>query len=40
MILNHKRGARLIREDTVPAVPHKAFVVTKDSDHDLEVCLN
>jgi putative transposase len=40
MLVNHKRVARLMREDNLLAVQPKAFVVTTDSDHDLEVHLN
>jgi putative transposase len=40
MLVNHKRVARLMREDNLLAVQPKAFVVTTDSDHDLEVYLN
>ena len=40
MIVNHKRVVRLMREDNLLAVQPKAFVVTTDSDHDLEVYLN
>jgi len=39
-VVNHKRVARLMREDNLLAVQPKAFVVTTDSDHDLEVYLN
>lgn len=40
MLVNHKRVARLMREDNLLGVQPKAFVVTTDSDHDLEVYLN
>jgi putative transposase len=40
MPVNHKRVARLMREDNLLAVQPKSFVVTTDSDHELEVCLN
>jgi putative transposase len=40
MKVNHKRVARLMREDNLLAVQPKAFVVTTNSDHDLEVYLN
>jgi putative transposase len=40
MLVNHKRVARLMREDSLLAVQPKAFVVTTDSDHELEVYLN
>jgi putative transposase len=38
--VNHKRVARLMREDNLLAVQPKSFVLTTDSDHELEVCLN
>jgi transposase InsO family protein len=38
--VNHKRVARLMREDHLLAVQPKAFVITTDSEHDLEVYLN
>jgi len=40
MLVNHKRVAQLLREDNLLAVQPKAFVVTTDSDHELEVYLN
>lgn len=40
MIVNHKRVARLMRLDNLLAVQPRSFVVTTDSDHDYEVCLN
>jgi putative transposase len=40
MLVNHKRVVRLMREDTLLAVQPRAFVVTTDSDHALEVALN
>ena len=40
MIVNHKRVARLMREDNLLAVQPKSFVATTDSDHELEVYLN
>ena len=40
MVVNHKRVARLMRQDNLLAVQPKAFVVTTESDHDLEVYLN
>jgi putative transposase len=40
MLVNHKRVARLMREDNLLAVQPKAFVITTDSDHDVEVYLN
>jgi putative transposase len=40
MGVNHKRVARMMREDNLLAVQPRAFVVTTDSDHQLEVYLN
>jgi transposase InsO family protein len=40
MAVNHKRVARLMREDNLLAVSAKAFVATTQSDHQLEVYLN
>jgi transposase InsO family protein len=40
MLVNHKRVSRLMREDNLLAVQPKAFVVTTDSAHELEVYLN
>lgn len=40
MVVNHKRVSRLMCDDNLLAVQPKAFVVTTDSDHDLEVYLN
>jgi putative transposase len=39
-IVNHKRVARLMREDNLLAVQPRSFVVTTDSRHELEVYLN
>jgi putative transposase len=38
--VNHKRVARLMREDNLLAVQPKSFIFTTDSDHQLEVYLN
>jgi len=38
--INHKRVARLMREDTLLAVQPRAFVVTTEAQHDLEVYRN
>jgi transposase InsO family protein len=38
--VNHKRVARLMREDNLLAFQPKAFVATTDSRHELEVYLN
>jgi putative transposase len=40
MIVNHKRVSRLMRADNLLAVQPRAFVVTTDSRHQLEVYLN
>ena len=40
MLVNHKRVARMMREDNLLAVQPRAFVVTTDSDHELDVYLN
>jgi putative transposase len=40
MPVNHKRVARLMREDNLLAVRPKSFVGTTDSEHELEVSLN
>ena len=40
MLANHKRVARIMREDHLLAVQPRQFVVTTDSDHELEVYLN
>ena len=40
MLVNHKRVARLMREDNLLAVEPRAFVVTTDAKHELEVYLN
>ena len=40
LLVNHKRVARLMREDNLLAVQPRAFVVTTDSPHDLEVYVN
>jgi transposase InsO family protein len=38
--VNHKRVARLMREDNLLAIRYRRFVITTDSRHDLEVYLN
>jgi transposase InsO family protein len=40
LLVNHKRVARLMRKDNLLAVQPRAFVVTTDAQHDLEVYLN
>jgi putative transposase len=39
-LVNHKRVARIMREDDLLALQPKRFVVTTDSKHELEVYLN
>ncbi len=40
LLVNHKRVARLMRQDNLLAVQPRAFVVTTEAQHDLEVYLN
>ena len=40
MVVNHKRVARLMREDNLLAVQPRTWVQTTDSDHELTVYLN
>jgi putative transposase len=40
MVVNHKRVARLMREDNLLAVQPKSFPITTDSEHRLKVSLN
>jgi len=40
MVVNHKRVAGIMRQDNLLAVQPRAFVVTTDSQHRLEVYLN
>jgi len=40
LLVNHKRVARLMREDNLLAVQPRAFVVTTDSQHEFQVYLN
>src|SRR5688572_25735076 len=40
LLVNHKRVARLMRDDNLLAVQPRAFVVTTDSKHEFEVYLN
>ena len=40
MLVNHKRVARLMREDNLLAVQPQSFVVPTDAEHELEVYLN
>ena len=37
LLVNHKRVARLMREDNLLAVQPRAFVVTTESKHEFEV---
>jgi transposase InsO family protein len=39
-VISYKRVAQIMREDNLLGVQPRAFVVTTDSDHDLEVYLN
>ena len=40
LLVNHKRVARLMREDNLLAVQPRAFVDTTDAQHELEIYLN
>src|SRR5258708_32352090 len=40
LVVNHKRGLRLLREDNLLGLQPRQFVVTTDSNHTLEVALN
>jgi len=40
MLVNHKRVARIMREDNLLGAQHKRFVSTTDSNHKLEIYLN
>ena len=40
MLVNHKRVARIMREDNLLAVQPKQFVTTTDSNHEFEIFLN
>jgi len=40
MCVNHKRVARIMREDNLLAIGRRAWLVTTDSDHDEQVFLN
>lgn len=40
LVVNHKRVARLMREDNLLAIRGRRFVLTTDSNHELEVYLN
>jgi transposase InsO family protein len=40
LVVNHKRVARLMKEDNLLAIRGRQFVVTTDSEHPLEVYLN
>ena len=38
--VNHKRVARIMREDNLLCVPRRRFLLTTDAQHNLEVCVN
>ena len=40
LVVNHKRVARLMRQDNLLAIRGRKFVTTTDSDHELEVYVN
>jgi transposase InsO family protein len=40
LVVNHKRVARIMREDNLLALQPKRYVVTTDSKHTLEIALN
>ena len=40
MVVNHKRVARIMREDNLLALQAKRYVVTTDSEHTLDIALN
>jgi putative transposase len=40
MVVDRKWVSRIMREDHLLAIQPKAFIVTTDSDHELEVYLN
>ena len=40
LLVNHKRVARLMRDDNLLAIQPRAFVVKTDAQHDLEGYLN
>jgi transposase InsO family protein len=40
MLVNHKRVARIMRDDNLLAVQHQHFMTTTDSNHKLEIYLN
>ena len=40
MLVNHKRVARIMRQDGLLGVQPRAFVATTEADHPLEVYLN
>jgi putative transposase len=40
MVVNRKRVLRIMREDNLLAIQPRTFVVTTNSDHELEVYLN
>jgi transposase InsO family protein len=40
MVINHKRVARIMREDNLLAIRYRKYILTTDSDHDCPVYLN
>jgi putative transposase len=40
LLVNHKRVARLMREDNLLAIRHRKFILTTSSTHDLPIHLN
>ena len=40
MMVNHKRVARIMREDNLLAIRHRKYILTTDSQHDYPVYLN
>jgi transposase InsO family protein len=40
MVVNRKRVARIMREDNLLAIRYRKYILTTDSQHEHEVCLN
>jgi len=40
MVINHKRVARIMREDNLLAIRYRKYILTTDSKHDCQVYLN
>jgi putative transposase len=40
MVINHKRVARIMREDNLLAIRYRKYILTTDSQHDCQVYLN